>query len=488
MKIVLLSDFGSTYTKLTAVDLDAEEVLACSAAYTTVETDVQEGYFKALGILQDKLAKDKEGTLERLVAEGKITEADRTLAQNFTTDDVFYHKSCSSAAGGLRMLVSGLVPELTAKAAKLAALGAGAKVLKTYDHELTDDDLEEIAEIKPDIFLLTGGTDGGNKECILENAEALCDLAPSFPIVVAGNRTAQRKIRKMFEEAGLHFVICDNVMPQLGTLNILPVQEQIRAIFLERIVKAKGLSHIKAMVQDIIMPTPASILSAVSLLADGTEDEKGLGEILALDPGGATTDVYSVATGAPSGMDVVMRGLPEPYKKRTVEGDIGMRYSIRGIVEAAGLKTVAKKAGLTPEKTQAMVDDLAAHTDHLPQDAESQALDDALAYYAVQVGVKRHCGTLEEFYTSNGKVYCQTGKDLRNIDTIVVTGGALVRAKNTKEIAQGAFYDESDPASLRPVKAKILIDRKYIMSAMGVLSHDYPEKALRIMKKELVNE
>ena len=148
MKNILLIDFGSTYTKLTAVDLDREEILGTASAFTTVETDINDGL---------------RNGLERL---------------KLVTGDIEYEAryACSSAAGGLRMITSGLVPELTGEAAKLASLGAGAKVVGIYAFQLTEDDIADIKASAPDILLLVGGTDGGNTECILHNARMLATL------------------------------------------------------------------------------------------------------------------------------------------------------------------------------------------------------------------------------------------------------------------------------------------------------------------------
>ena len=129
MKPILLIDFGSTYTKLTAVDVEEERILGTAQSFTTIQTDINDGLEDALRRLQEKT-----GPLEFAAKYG-----------------------CSSAAGGLRMITSGLVPELTAEAARQASLGAGAKVLKVYSFQLTEDDLEEILAINPDIFLLVGG-------------------------------------------------------------------------------------------------------------------------------------------------------------------------------------------------------------------------------------------------------------------------------------------------------------------------------------------
>ena len=456
MKAVLLIDFGSTYTKLTAVDVESETLLGTAASYTTVQTDINDG-------LQDALAKLEKKT-------GKI-EYGECFA-------------CSSAAGGLRMITSGLVPELTGEAARLASLGAGAKVIGVYAFQLTEDDLEDITAQKPDIFLLVGGTDGGNTECILHNAKMLATLAPSFPIVIAGNRTAARECQRIL--ADFETYICPNVMPKFGTLNIEPTQKQIREIFLNRIVQAKGLSKATQLLSDIMMPTPSAVLQAMDLLAQGCEGESGIGDLVAVDVGGATTDVYSIADGMPEHMNTVYKGLPEPFSKRTVEGDIGMRYSIQGIVDAAGLDQISRLSGLTKARVTELVDYLKTHTDTVPNgDPELEALDYALASMAIAEAVARHAGTIEETYTMMGLTYVQSGKNLTKVRQIVVTGGSLIHTKRTEQIAAHALYSPAQSASLRPKAADIWVDRTYILAAMGLLSSHYPQTALRIMKKEL---
>ena len=456
MKPILLIDFGSTYTKLTAVDVDAEVILGTAQAYTTVQTDINDGLSEGLRLLEQKT--------------GKLTY-EKTYA-------------CSSAAGGLRMVTSGLVPELTGEAAKMASLGAGAKVVGVYAFQLTEDDMADIKASEPDIFLLVGGTDGGNTECILHNARMLASINPKFPIVVAGNRTAARECERIL--AGCEVHVCPNVMPKFGVLKIEDTQKKIREIFLNRIIQAKGLSQAAQLLSDIMMPTPSAVLAAMNLLAQGCEGETGIGELVAVDVGGATTDVYSVADGMPEAFNTVYKGLPEPYSKRTVEGDIGMRYSIHGIVEAAGVSRVAQLSGLTEGRVEELVNYLRANTDTVPNgNEEMERLDYALASMAIEEAVRRHAGTIEETYTMMGQTFVQEGKNLTKVRQIVVTGGSLIHTKRTEEIAKHALYSPQQPASLRPKQADVWVDRTYILAAMGLLSSYYPQVALRIMKKEL---
>ena len=455
MNAILLIDFGSTCTKVTAVDVDAPTLLGTAMAFTTTATDICDGLMDALSDLETQT--------------GPLRYAQRL--------------ACSSAAGGLRMVTVGLVPELTAEAARLASLGAGAKVVKVFSYQLTGEDIAEIASLKPDILLLTGGIDGGNTANILHNARMLAGCPADFPVLIAGNRSCAGDCQALL--AGRETQVCPNVLPRLGELNIEPTQKMIREIFLQRIIRAKGLSRVSELVSGILMPTPAAMLAAMTLLADGTPAQSGLGELVAVDLGGATTDVYSIAVGAPRNAGTILRGLPEPYAKRTVEGDIGMRYGARGILEAAGAAFLAELSGLDPQLVTQLVDLLTRRPGQLPDTPQLAALDFALAAAAIDIAVTRHAGRIEQTYTPMGPLNIQTGKDLTAVRQLVVTGGAVIYAARGADIAARALASPAQPAALKPRTARILIDRRYILPAMGLLQAQYPAAAWQIMQKEL---
>lgn len=458
MRCALLIDFGSTFTKMTAVDLMSEKIVGTASAFTTADSDIGIGFDVAL----DRL-------------------------RQMTGDITFEFKSaCSSAAGGLRMMVSGLVPELTAEAARLAALGAGARITRLFTHALTRRDLQDIESDPPDIFLMTGGTDGGNTTCMEGNAEKLRTLSVRFPIILAGNRQAIDVCEDALEDFPI--TVCPNVMPTFGVLNIEPVQREIRELFLKHIVNARGLSQTRELLSDIVMPTPSAILSAMKLLADGTKTEPGIGELMGIDVGGATTDVYSIARGEPVDIKVICKGLDEPYAKRTVEGDIGVRYSTAGIVSEVGQPWISDCSGLTLEDCVSLMSELADDKSKVPLacDDAMARLDHALASGAVDIATRRHAGTLEEAFTTSGLVYVQTGKDLCSVRQIILTGGSLIHARAPLDIAQHALYTARYPMSLRPKQASVFRDDCYILSAMGVLAEREKDIALRIIKRELV--
>ena len=269
-------------------------------------------------------------------------------------------------------------------------------------------------------------------------------------------------------------------MPYFGKLNVGPVQDCIRQLFLERIVAAKGLSKVQELLDGILMPTPLAVLSALSLLSDGFEEKKGIGDLMAVDLGGATTDVYSIASGYPVSAATVMRGLPEPYAKRTVEGDIGMRLNARGIVDSSNMSEVMRLSGLS-EKS---VEELLVQIDHdktlTSYFGDLADLDFALAVLAVRIGLLRHSGTIKQVFTPSGAAFLQTGKDLTEVGKMILTGGALIHTCRWLQIAEEAMKSSAID-SLIPKHAIPMPDDGYILSAMGLLQTIDKAMAFEIM-------
>ena len=457
MSAALLIDFGSTYTKLRAIDLERRCVLGAGQGPSTVASDITIGMQAALADLERHL-----GALPRFK----------------------YRLASSSAAGGLRMITIGLVRELTAEAARQAALGAGAKLVGSFAYRLTAADLETITRLAPDIMLLAGGTDGGNSEVILHNARALAAHRVSCPIVYAGNRNAADEAATLL--AGSTLITTANVMPEFNVLDIESARAAIRKVFIDRIVHAKGIDRASAEFDQVLMPTPAAVMEGARLIADGCATAGGLGELMVVDPGGATTDVHSVATGEPQTAGAIRRGLPEPRVKRTVEGDLGMRHNAAAIVEAAGAEAIAREAGLPVPRIAALVENYARAVEHLPDNADELALDGALARAAVKAAVARHCGYLETVYTVNGPVAVQQGKDLSALKTVIGTGGALAHGRDPRVVLGMALADPAAPQSLRPRAPRLLVDCDYLLYACGLLGAVEPEIALELALKHLI--
>lgn len=460
MELALLIDFGSTYTKVTAVDVEAAEIIATARGITTVDTNIVDGLEQALGQMK--------------------THFPLGLPE-------FQHRlACSSAAGGLRMVAIGLVQELTVEAARQAALGAGARVLGVYAHQLSKAEVAEIDATCPDIILLAGGTDGGNRDVILHNARMLAGAKCGETVIVAGNKSAAEEVRDILVQAGKDVRVTENVLPELNKLNVDPARQTIRETFLEKIVEAKGLSKAESYIQGVLMPTPMAVLNAARLLAQGTDEEKGWGDLMLVDIGGATTDVHSIGDGFPTKSGVTFKGLPEPYAKRTVEGDLGMRVSALSLLESVGAHKLAALTGLSQQDVTDYCHYVHDNVEALPTGEDQWKIETAMARMATELAVERHVGSLENIWTPMGATYVQHGKDLTQVPYIIGTGGVIVNHPRPGDILAGALFKPEQPTVLRPQRPKMMLDKEYILAAVGLLAEVRPTAALRLVKKYLV--
>lgn len=464
-KNVLLVDFGSTYTKAIALNMDDEMILGRSQSATTIETDIMIGLNRAMLDLEKQCGISPKSYSERYAS--------------------------SSAAGGLKMAAIGLVPSLTLEAACRACLGAGAKVVCSYGYEIDEDIIRDIERNKCDIIMLAGGTDGGNKTVILHNAKMLAGSSIGCPIIVCGNKSVQKEVRRILEDAGKCVYTTNNVLPSLNIVDVEPAQQYIRDIFIDHIVKAKGLSGAQAYIGKSIIPTPMASLSAAALLADGTESNPGIGSLLVVEIGGATTNVHSVSDNEPVNQQAIIRGLPESYIKRTVEGDLGIRWNSHTLFEMAGQERLMSNLREIKRVCPAEVDFseytnfLFANVGHTPVTELEYDLDITLAYTSAGIAVERHAGKLHTEPSIMGDISVQYGKNLLNVKNVIGTGGIFRYGKASQRILKAAMYSSDTPESLRPINPEGWLDNEYILYGIGLISKDYPDKAIRIAKKYL---
>lgn len=464
MSIAILCDIGSTFTKVVAIDCEEATVLAVGAAPTTIDRDVGDGLRHAVAQVEEQIGP-------------VFSRADLRLA-------------CSSAAGGLRMVAIGLVPNLTAEAAKWAALGAGAKLLQTLSFKLSEREIAAIDGTAVDIILLAGGIDGGNSDTILHNARLLARSDLTAPIIVAGNKVVQDEVADILCRAGKDVRVVDNVMPQLETVNIEPARGAIRKLFLEKIVIAKGLDRIQDLIDGVVMPTPSAVMESARLLSRGDGRNKGWGELIVVDVGGATTDVHSMASGSPTLPGVVRKGLVEPWDKRTVEGDLGMRYSAAGLmaaIEEADLLRIGvqldKEGRFTITEMERFVAMISQESDRICTSEREIVLESIIARAAIETAVTRHAGKLNHTFTPHGKMTIQRGKDLTGVRRIIGTGGVLVRHRSPHCVLAGAVRHPDQADILTPTEGRLYLDKDYIIAAAGLLAKPMPQTAFKLLNQ-----
>jgi len=470
--LAILIDFGSTFTKVTAVDLTEAQVIGRSQSASTVATDVREGLLRALTVLHERHALFDERPKDLSILSGKTVLAS------------------SSAAGGLRIAVVGNVPGLTVEAANQAALGAGAKIVGSTAFKLDADKLAHMVGLRPDMILLTGGVDGGDGETILHNARLLAGSTLAVPIVAAGNRAVADEVVAILKHAGKEVRVVDNVMPKTGRLAAEPAREAIRENFMARITQAKGLDGLAGMVP-VVLPTPMAVLQGVRIGADGADDEKGWGDMLVVDVGGATTDVHSIGYGHPQGENVIAQGLAESYAKRTVEGDLGIRFNAGTIVGRIGLDKLIEdlhrdfsEFNVASSQLSDYIEEISQDTGKVPQEKWQIAADAVLANNAVTLAVERHVGRRERIVAREGEAWVHSGKDLRDTRTLIGTGGVFVHNPHADYILNHRpLTDGHGVQALRPRDPQIYLDSSYLLYAVGLLSETMPQVALRLFKR-----
>ncbi len=452
MKVdVLVAEIGSTTTVVNAfTDIDTDNPVFWGqgqAPTSVMEGDVRIGLN---GAIADLCAKKGIDTLEY--------------------DDML---ATSSAAGGLKMTVHGLVYDMTAKAAKEAALGAGGIIHFITAGKLRRSDIAKIKEINPNLILIAGGVDFGERDTAIDNAEMIRSMGLKVPVIYAGNIENQQEMELIFdEESGQQLYNVENVYPKIDDLNVEPCRKVIQDAFEDHIIHAPGMEHVRDMVSGPIVPTPGAVMQCTKLL------NEYLGNCMVLDVGGATTDLHSVTEDS----DQIARLLvnPEPKAKRTVEGDLGVYVNKMKVIESIG------EEKLREELSDIDIDKVLESYVAIPKTEDEIRFVERLTEEAVLRAVERHAGTIRYIYGPSGRNTVAEGKDLTQVQYIVGTGGALTRLPHRVEIMKKILTHNDSGMMLLPGEhAKILVDNDYIMASLGALSMKYKDAAAKLLEKSL---
>ncbi|HBC30945.1 MAG TPA: DNA mismatch repair protein MutL [Clostridiales bacterium] len=427
------------------------------------------------GIGTDNPAFTGQGQAPTTVLEGDVTiglkGAIEDLKKNLQADTLTWDDmlATSSAAGGLKMTVHGLVYDMTVRAAKEAALGAGGIIKMITSGRLRRTDLKRIQEIKPNIILVAGGVDYGERDTAIYNMEMILSMGLKTPIIYAGNIENREEVRLMCEEADNQLYIAENVYPKIDTLVVEPTRKIIQDVFEEHIIHAPGMAKVRELVKGPIIPTPGAVMEAAKVL------KEEIGDLIIFDVGGATTDLHSV-TGGSSEINSILIS-PEPVAKRTVEGDLGVYVNVAHVVEKIGMDNLKKEF---PD-----AEELLENYKPIPVTDREKQFVERLTKEAVLTSLERHAGKLRYFYTASGKKTVAEGKDLTAIQYIIGTGGTLTRLSGNKQILELVKTYGKEHELYPTGAARVLIDEDYILSSLGVLSKSYLYDALYLMKKSL---
>jgi uncharacterized protein (TIGR01319 family) len=382
---------------------------------------------------------------------------------------------CSSAGGGLRLAVVGYERVVTAEAGARVGLSAGAKVVHVSSGPLDRAGLTALTGSRPDVVLLVGGTDGGDSSVLLHNAARVATSGPRVPYVVAGNVDVRDDVVAMLSARRRTVVACANVLPRIGVLDPLPARAAIRDVFVRHVIGGKGLTKGPRFARMVQGATPDLVLAGVEHYADS-----GVGDVLLVDVGGATTDVYSALTPDAEEAGRHREVVEVMWRGRTVEGDLGMRWSATGVADAA----LAERLLAGPEHDAL---DAAAQVRHddpswLPATTADRRTEAEFARLALTVALRRHARPTDSVA---GRT---PGRDLSHVSVMVASGGVFRHAAPAllREMIAPVTTDHAGGWKL-PRGPRIVVDQRYVMAAAGLLAHDHPDAASGLLAGALVD-
>lgn len=473
---IVATDCGSTTTKAILIEkVDGEyRLIVRGEAPTTVEApyeDVTKGVLNAILEVEE-------------LSKVKILDGDNIIKRSSTNDadGIDIYISTSSAGGGLQMMVAGVVDRMSAESAARAALGAGAivmDVIASNDKRMDHERIKRIRTLRPDMVLLSGGTDGGTKTHVVQLAEIIeaADPKPRFgstynlPVIYAGNKDARDDVSEALDKKTDLYIV-DNLRPTLESENLGPARDKIHDLFMEHVMaQAPGYRKLMAMADVPIMPTPG----AVGLLIDTIAKRDNI-EVLGVDIGGATTDVFSVF---------------QTKFNRTVSANLGMSYSISNVVKETGLKNIMRWVPFEMEEKDLRnrIRNKMIRPTTVPSTLEELMIEQAIAREALRLALVQHKamavglkGVQTERTISDAFEQSSSGETLVNMETldlIVGSGGVLSHAPRRVQSAM-MMIDAFLPEGI----TMLTVDSIFMMPQLGVLSTVHESAATEVFEKD----
>lgn len=481
MRRVVVTDCGSTTTKalLFEKDWSGWRFRARGEAPTTVEQPVAD---VTVGVGNSFTELEELSSITFFHGDTAVVIA--TPAHDSQGVDAYL--STSSAGGGLQMMVAGLVGKLTTESAERAALGAGAIVIDAVsaddgrsDHER----IERIRSLRPDIFLLCGGVDGGAIAQVVEAAELLLAAAPrprfgdtlSLPIVFAGNASAAQEVRRILAPLG-EVTIVENVRPTLERENLAPAREAIHDFFLSHVMShSPGYGKLMTWTSRPIMPTPVAVGAMVDHYAKLKNQQ-----IIAVDIGGATTDVFSSCVDAGG----------ERILTRTVSANLGMSYSIGNVLLEAGIESIARWLPFTaePDELRNRIRNKMIRPTTIPQTRDDLWLEQAVCREALRLSFAHHKSLAIGVGTPTarreiGRAFEQETNaqliTMMRMDVVIGSGGVISHAPERSQAAL-MLIDGFEVEGL----TRLMVDSVFMLPHLGVFSSIEPEGAAEILERD----
>ena len=479
IRSILATDCGSTTTKAILIEKRGEEyqLIVRGEAPTTVEAPVED---VTAGVI-NAITEVEELAGRKLLDNGVILKPQRG------DEGVDIYISTSSAGGGLQMMVAGVVRNLTGESAERAALGAGAivmDVIASNDKRLPHEKIERIRHLRPDMLLLSGGIDGGTTSHVVELAEIIAAARPrprlgiayELPLIYAGNIEARESITERLQDV-MALEIVDNLRPVLERENLMPTRHKIQDQFLEHVMAhAPGYRKLIDWTDAPIMPTPGAVGEIIQTVSAQQDIE-----VVGVDIGGATTDVFSVFKNKEG----------EPIFNRTVSANLGMSYSVSNVLVEAGLENVLRWVPFDIEvgDLRNRVKNKMIRPTTIPQTLQELILEQAIAREALRLAFEQHKqlavelrGVQQQRTISEAFDQAESGQtlvDMFSLNMLVGSGGVLSHAPRRQQ-AMLMMIDAFQPEGI----THLTVDSIFMMPQLGVLAQVNPEAATQVFERD----
>ena len=479
LRSILATDCGSTTTKAILIEKRGDEyqLIVRGEAPTTVEAPVED---VTAGVI-NAITEVEELAGRKLLDNGVIIKP-----QN-GDEGVDIYISTSSAGGGLQMMVAGVVRNLTAESAERAALGAGAivmDVIASNDKRLPHEKIERIRHLRPDMLLLSGGVDGGTTSHVVELAEIIAAARPQprlgiayeLPLIYAGNKDARELIKERLDDV-MSLEIVDNLRPVLEREDLMPTRHKIQDQFLEHVMAhAPGYKKLIEWTDAPIMPTPGAVGEIIQTVSSQQDIQ-----VVGVDIGGATTDVFSVFKNRDS----------EAIFNRTVSANLGMSYSVSNVLAEAGIENVMRWVPFDIEvgDLRNRVKNKMIRPTTIPQTLQELVLEQAIAREALRLAFDQHKqlavelrGVQQQRTISEAFDQAESGQTLVNmisLDMIVGSGGVLSHAPRRQQ-SMLMMIDAFQPEGI----THLAVDSIFMMPQLGVLAQVNEEAATHVFERD----
>jgi uncharacterized protein (TIGR01319 family) len=472
---IIATDCGSTTTKAILIERTGDEyrLVQRGEAPTTVEAPFDDVTVGVVNSVRE---------IEELAGRTFLRNNKVLLREGGQGDGTDLYLSTSSAGGGLQMTVAGVVKAMSAESAQRAALGAGAIVMDTIavdDGRKEHEKVERIRALRPDMLLMSGGTDGGTVTHLVELAEMLLSADPrprlgiglKIPVIYAGNKDAYEPVREVLDaRVDLHPV--DNIRPRLDVENLGPAREEIHELFLKHVMQqAPGYSKLLTWTTADIMATPNAVGRIIETIAQREEIN-----VLAVDIGGATTDVFSVFSGV---------------YNRTVSANLGMSYSICNVLTEAGVENIGRwiPFALEDADLRNRLRNKMIRPTTVPFTLEDLLIEQAVSREALRLALEHHRSlargltgvqqerTVGDLFEQRGGG--QTLVSLMGLNLVVGSGGVLSHAPRREQSAL-MMMDAYQPEGV----TELAVDSIFMMPQLGVLSTVLPDAATQVFDRD----